>query len=441
MVYDILKVQGGDLTTQEAVWRQLGRWGFKNSDLVERATSVAEICKYHDRLERQRDGLPFEIDGIVVKLNDLTLAKKLGTRHRSPRGALAWKFVPREEDTILEDIVVQVGKSGALTPVALVSPVDIGGVTISRATLHNEREVHRKDLRPGDKVRIKRAGDVIPEVVGRIGTPGRTRGRKFFMPKKCPACSTNIVQEGANYYCQAGIGCRGQLVCCLTHFASREAMDIEGLGEETARQLVGRGLVKDISDLYRLSVTDLESLEGFAVGSANKLRQAIQAAKRRRLDHFFYAMAIRHVGRRTASLLAQKFGSLQSLREANENRIALVAGPVVARSVRQFFDGAANKRVLRRLENAGVRVEDMSPLTEDGKFKGKTFVFTGAMSALTRDEAKEAVEALGGRATSSVSRNTDYLVAGVDPGSKLRDAQQAGIKIIDESQFQKLLRR
>jgi DNA ligase (NAD+) len=398
------------------------------------------VGKYHDRLQEQRDRLPFEIDGVVIKLDDLTLARKLGTRHRSPRGALAWKFVPREEVTVLEDIVVQVGKSGALTPVALLSPVDVGGVTISRATLHNERDIHRKDLRLGDKVRIMRAGDVIPEVVERVGTPGRSRGRRFSMPKKCPACGTKVVQEEAISYCPAGIACRGQLVCCLRHFASREALDIEGLGVKTARQLVERGLVKDIADLYRLRAEDLESLEGFAAGSANKLYQAIQAARRPRLDRFLYGMAIRHVGRRTASLLAQEFGSLRSVRGAREEQIAGVAGPAVARSVREFFDDAANKRVLGRLEKSGVRVQDMPARKAGGKLTGKTFVFTGTMSAMTREEAKEAVEALGGRAASSVSRNTDYLVAGVDPGSKLMDARRAGVKIVNESQFQKLRR-
>ena len=440
VVYDVLKIEGTELRTQQEVWKQLDRWGFKTSDPVERTTSLDGIRNFHHRLEQERDGLPFEIDGIVIKLDDLQAAEKLGTRHRSPRGALAWKFAPREEVTVLEDIVVQVGKSGALTPVALLSPVDVGGVTVSRATLHNEREIHRKDLRPGDKVRIKRAGDVIPEVVERIKT-ARRRGKKFSMPPRCPACGTKLVREEANYFCPAGITCPGQLVRCLTHFASREALDIAGVGEETARQLVEQGLVKNVSDLFRLKVEDLKSLPGFAAGSATKLHHAIQAAKRPRLDRFLYALAVRHVGQRTARLLAQSFVSHHRLREADEDRISGVAGPVVARSVRQFLDNAANKRVLSRLEKSGVRVQDMRVLKSAQVLKGKTFVFTGTLSDITREEAKEAVIARGGQTTSSVSRNTDYLVAGMNPGSKLTEAEKLGITIRDESEFHKLLGR
>jgi DNA ligase (NAD+) len=439
IVYDILGVEGIEFKTQQQVWRQLGKWGFKNSQPAQRTNSRDGIFRFHERLEQARDNLPFEIDGIVVKVDDLQVAEKLGTRHRSPRGAIAWKFAPREEITVLEDIVVQVGKSGALTPVALLSPVDVGGVTVSRATLHNEQEVHRKDLRAGDKVRIKRAGDVIPEVVERVGPERGRRGSQFSMPKKCPVCGTAIVNEGANSYCPAGITCPGQLVCCLTHLASREALDIEGLGEETARQLVERNLVKDVSNLYDLKVEDLQSLSGFDIRSAKKLHDSIQAAKRLQLDRLLYALAIRHVGQRTARLLAQEFSSLAELRQADEDRIAGVAGPVVARSVRKFFDSPANMRILKRLEKSGVRVQGMPVVRSRQVLKGKTFVFTGALSHYTRDEAREAVEALGGRAASSISRNTDYLVAGARPGSKLTDAKVLGIKIIDESAFGQLI--
>lgn len=440
IVYDILDVEGIELKTQQEVWRQVEKWGFKNSQPAERTNSLDGVYRFHERLEQARDNLPFEIDGIVIKVDDRQAAERLGTRHRSPRGALAWKFAPREEVTVLEDIVVQVGKSGALTPVALLSPVDVGGVTVSRATLHNEQEVRRKDLRVGDKVRIMRAGDVIPEVVERVGTTRGRRGSQFSMPKKCPVCGTSIVKEGANFYCPAGITCPGQLVCCLTHLASREALDIEGLGAETARQLVEQELVRDVSDLFELAVEDLQSLTGYAVGSATKLYESIQAAKRPRLDRFLYGLAIRHVGQRTARLLAQEFSSLGKLREASEDRIARVAGPVVAHSVRQFLDSPANMRVLKRLEKSGVRVQGMPVVKSRQVLKGKTFVFTGTLSHYTRDEAKEAVEVLGGRAASSVSHNTDYLVVGANPGSKLTDAESNGIKIITEPQFEKLLR-
>jgi DNA ligase (NAD+) len=248
------------------------------------------------------------------------------------------------------------------------------------------------------------------------------------------------VKEGANSYCPAGIICPGQLVCCLTHLASREALDIEGLGGETARHLVERELVKDVSDLFELTVEDLQSLTGYAIGSATKLYESIQAAKRPRLDRFLFGLAIRHVGQRTARLLALEFSSLDKLREASEDRIAGVAGPVVTCSVRRFFDNPSNVRILKRLEKSGVYVQDMHALKSRPVFKGKTFVFTGMLSRYTRGEAKEAVEALGGRAASSVSRNTDYLVVGAKPGSKLTDAESNGTKIINEPQFEKLLR-
>jgi DNA ligase (NAD+) len=439
IVYDVLRVEGIELKTQKEVWGQVRKWGFKNSQPAQRTNSRDGIFRFHERLEQARDNLPFEIDGIVIKVDDRQAAERLGTRHRSPRGALAWKFAPREEVTVLEDIVVQVGKSGALTPVALLSPVDVGGVTISRATLHNEQEVHRKDLRVGDKVRIKRAGDVIPEIVERVGSARGRRGSQFSMPKKCPVCGTAIVKEGANSYCPAGITCPGQLVCCLTHLASREALDIEGLGEETARQLVERELVRDVADLFELTAEDLQTLTGYAVGSATKLYESIQAAKRSRLNRYLYGLAIRHVGQRTARLLAQEFSTLAELRDADEDRIARVAGPVVARSVRRFFDSPANIRVLKRLEKSGVTVQGMPVVKSRQGLNGKTFVFTGTLLHYTREEAKEAVESLGGHAASSVSRNTDYLVVGANPGSKLTDANESGIKIIDESAFRQLL--
>jgi DNA ligase (NAD+) len=247
------------------------------------------------------------------------------------------------------------------------------------------------------------------------------------------------VKEGANSYCPAGITCPGQLVCCLTHLASREALDIEGLGGETARQLVERELVKDVSDLFELTIEDLQSLTGYAVGSATKLYESVQAAKRPRLDRYLYGLAIRHVGQRTARLLAQEFSSLDKLRQATEDQIASVAGPAVARSVRRFFDNPSNVRILKRLEKCGVSVQGMPALRSRSVLKDKTFVFTGTLSHYTRDEAKEAVESLGGRAASSVSRNTDYLVVGANPGSKLTDAKESGITIINESAFRQLL--
>jgi DNA ligase (NAD+) len=439
VVYEILKIDGRKPAAQHKVWSQLAQWGFKNSRPVDRSDSLERIIQYHRRLEEKRGTLPVEIDGIVIKIDDLATAESLGTRHRSPRGALAWKFAPRQEITTLEDIAVQVGKSGLLTPVALLSPVDVGGVTVSRATLHNERMIHGKDIRQGDRVRIKRAGDVIPEVIERVIVPRQRRGKEFHMPRKCPACGTAIVHEEANHFCPAGLNCPGQLVCCLTHFASRDALDIQGLGAKTARQLVEHDLVRDVSDLFRLRVRDLESLPGFATESATKLHRAIQNANRPRLDRFLYALAIRHVGQRTARLLAQDFHTFRAVRESTEEQLASVAGLVVSRSVRQFFDLVSNQRVLRRLEDSGMTVEDMPIPKASRPLAGKIFVFTGTLAGLTRKEAQEAVETQGGRVVSSVSRKTDFVVAGSNPGSKRSDAEKLRIKIIQEREFRKLI--
>jgi DNA ligase (NAD+) len=440
VAYDVLAVDGPRPKSQQDIARQLKRWGFKTSDTRELAESVAAIARFHHSLEEGRDELPVEIDGIVIKLDDLALAEKLGLRHRSPRSALAWKFSPREEVTTLEEIVVQVGRTGVLTPVALLAPVDVGGVTVSRATLHNERELRRKDLRPGDKVRIARAGDVIPEVVERVKTATRRRRQPFSMPRKCPSCGTTLVREEVNSICPAGLACPAQLIACLAHYASRDALDIAGLGEETIRQLADRGLVKDVADLYRLTTNDLKSLAGFAALSADKLHRAIDGARRPRLDRFLYALGIRHVGHRTARLLARQFGSLDKLREADEEQIARAAGSAVAHSVRQFFDDAANRRVLGRLERSGVKAEKMQVPKERQTLADKTFVFTGGLSDMTREEAQEAVEARGGHAASSVSSHTDYVVVGDSPGSKLTEAEKKGIRVLSESEFHKMLR-
>lgn len=439
VVYDVLKAEGGKLKTQQETWKQLKRWGFKSGEPSRRASTLDAIVKFHQRLEEERDDLPVEIDGVVIKVDDLAVAEKLGTRHRSPRWALAWKFSPREEVTTLEEIVVQVGRTGVLTPVALVAPVDVGGVTVSRATLHNEREVRRKDIRPGDKVRIVRAGDVIPEIVERVKPPRNKRRAPFSMPRHCPSCGTKVVQEEPNYFCPAGLACPAQLIACVTHYASREALDIAGLGEETVRQLAERGRLKDVADLYHLRSVDLKTLAGFATKSATKLHRAIQDTRRPRLDRLLFALGIRHVGGRTARLLARKFGSLDKLREADEEQIAHTVGPAVARSVVQFFHDKTNKRVLGRLAKAGIHAEQMPIQKERQSLAGKTFVFTGALSDMTRDEAQEAVEARGGRAASSVSESTDYVVAGEGPGSKLAAGRQKGVQILSEPEFYKML--
>jgi DNA ligase (NAD+) len=441
--YDVMQSDQTQSRTHSDELGRLEKWGFRTTYHVRRASSLQQLRKFHQQLEKGRDDLPFEIDGIVIKVDNRHLQNRLGTRDRNPRWALAWKFSPRKEITRLEDIVIQVGMTGMLTPVALLQPVDVGGVTVSRATLHNERQVQEKDLRVGDRVRIERAGDVIPEVVQRIKTPGRKRSEPFAMPRRCPACDSELVHEQVYWFCPAGLACPPQLIGRLVHYASREALDIQNLGDRTVRALVDREMVGDLADLYQLQADDLLQLENFAEKSARQLHEAIQQARSPRLDRFLFGLGIRHVGRKTARLLAAEFTSLDKLRKADEQRLAELPdiGPTVAHAVRQFFDDPSNQRVLDRLKQAGVEVQEMP---RDGRalpLRDKVFVFTGKLEHYTREQAKEEVETRGGTATSSVSSNTDCVVVGEDPGSKLDAAREQEIPVIDEKEFEQLLSR
>jgi len=440
--YDILKIEGSELSSHWEVLKQFSRWGLVTNPHSKRCSDFDEIKAYRDQLSEERDDLDYDIDGIVIKLENYELRRKLGTRQRSPRWALAWKFPPKEEVTVLEEIVVQVGRTGMLTPVALLQPVDVGGVTVSRATLHNEEEVQRKDVRPGDTVRVARAGDVIPEVVERIKQPGKKRGKRFSMPDSCPVCSAEVVKEGAYTFCPAGLSCPSQLVGHIIHFASRDALNIEGLGEKTAKDLVRKGMVNDMADLYQLSVDDILKLDGFAQKSATQLYEAIQSKKNPRLDRFLYALGIRHVGQRVARVLTQEYVTLEKLRKASRSELEEIAeiGPEIAQSVEKFFVEEENRSVLERLASLGVQPQEVESGKEATALEGKTFVFTGKMEGYTRKEAEERVEALGARATSSVSSQTDYVVVGENPGSKLEEAREQGVEILDEEQFEELLK-
>ncbi|MCF7980007.1 MAG: NAD-dependent DNA ligase LigA [Chromatiaceae bacterium] len=445
--YELLEIDGEAApATHHQLLERLADWGLKTCPLNRNAEHLDDVRAYHAELEGQRDTLDVEIDGVVIKLDDRARRETLGVRARSPRWALAWKFAPREEITTLEEITVQVGRTGILTPIALLQPVDVGGVTVSRATLHNADEVQRKDVRPGDQVRIIRAGDVIPEIAERIEQPGQTRAPSFAMPEHCPVCSTEIIRDGAYHRCPAGLACEAQLVGQITHYASRDALDIDGLGEETARQLVERGLVHDLADLYRLETQDLEAMEGFGETAARNLVQAIDRARRPSLQRFVYALGIRHIGARMATVLTRRFGSLDALLKADRTALERIpeVGPEIAAAVVAFFDNADNRQVLEKLRDAGVEVEDVSeqePAQADDshRLSGKTFVFTGELAHYSRREAQSAVEARGGRATSDVSSATDYLVRGKDPGSKAERAQDLGIEILDEAEFEQLL--
>ncbi len=440
--YDILKIEGMSFSSHWQELEKFPEWGFRTNPLNSRCASMEEVKKFHQNLIDKRDELDYEIDGIVIKLDNLEARNKLGMRERNPRWAMAWKFPPKKEVTVLQDIVVSVGRTGMLTPVALLDPVNVGGVTVSRATLHNEDEVKKKDVRPGDRVRVIRAGDVIPEVVERIEEKGKKRGKEFSMPSRCPVCGTKVVREGAYYFCPNGLACRAQLVGHIIHYVSRNAMDIENLGEKIVRRFVERGMVKDLADLYHLSVDDILEVEGFAEKSATQLYNAIQNAKNPRFERFLYALGIRHVGEHIARVLALKFKTLDSLKktELKDLQETSEIGPEIAESVYTFFHEEENMKILDRLLDAGLKIQG-AEAAATGILEGKTFVFTGELENYTREEAKELVESLGGRATSSVSGNTDYVVVGANPGSKLDDAHELNVEILDEEAFEKLIQK
>ncbi|MEJ2637688.1 MAG: NAD-dependent DNA ligase LigA, partial [Calditrichia bacterium] len=435
--YDILKIEGVSFSSHWQELEKFPEWGFRTNPLNSRCASMEEVKKFHQNLIDKRDELDYEIDGIVIKLDNLEARNKLGMRERNPRWAMAWKFPPKKEVTVLQDIVVSVGRTGMLTPVALLDPVNVGGVTVSRATLHNEDEVKKKDVRPGDKVRVIRAGDVIPEVVERIEEKGKKRGKEFSMPSRCPVCGTKVVREGAYYFCPNGLACRAQLVGHIIHYVSRNAMDIENLGEKIVRRFVERSMVKDLADLYHLSVDDILEVEGFAEKSATQLYNAIQNAKNPRFERFLYALGIRHVGEHIARVLAREFKTLDSLKRAELKDLQETneIGPEIAESVYTFFHEKENMRILDRLLDAGLKIQG-AEAAATGILEGKTFVFTGELENYTREEAKELVESLGGRATSSVSGNTDYVVVGANPGSKLNDAREHNVEILEEQAFE-----
>ncbi|HSS46591.1 MAG TPA: NAD-dependent DNA ligase LigA [Burkholderiales bacterium] len=409
------------------------------------AQGIKSLLGYYRRIGEKRDSLPYDIDGVVYKINDFGLQEKLGFVARAPRFALAHKFPAQEALTEVLDISVQVGRTGALTPVARLKPVFVGGANVTNATLHNEDEVRRKDVWRGDTVVVRRAGDVIPEVVSVARKGLRQDGDYFKMPKQCPICHSKVVrsEDEAVARCSGGLFCPAQRKQALLHFASRRAMDIEGLGEKLVDQLVDNQIVKTPADLYKLRLTALANLERMAEKSAGNVLAAIAKSRRTTLPRFIYALGIRNVGEATAKDLARHFGSLDKLMQANAETLLQVqdVGPVVAQSIAQFFAERHNREVIKQLRGCGVTwSEDKgAPTTTAGAVNGKTFVLTGTLPRLMREEAKERIEALGGKVSGSVSGKTDYVIAGADPGGKLAKAQELGVKILDEAGLRKLL--
>jgi DNA ligase (NAD+) len=536
-VYDIMSISGVEIDTQKEVYEALPEWGFKVNDRVEHSPEIEEVIDYRHEVAEARDGLNFEIDGVVIKVNEMDVREELGTRQANPRWAIAYKFEPRKEITTIERIGVQVGRTGKLTPVAFLQPVDVGGVTISRASLHNYDLVREKDIREGDRVRVERAGDVIPYVAERVEEDDEEvdRGRPFEMPEACPSCGSGVVVEGAYHMCSGGMHCPAQLQGHLEHFVSRDAMDIDGIGEEQIKQLREENLVETIADLYKLTKDELLEVDDFrnetyvsirentehpelgyilqsvsppGIGdktviqlanrfgsledlldasieqleeagfSGNKaetihgnihdpeweeqLKEAAEnseqaeaavgkslfnfleereKSKETTLDRFLYALGIHHVGSHVATVIARDFETVEQLMEASRDELESIheIGPEVAESVVHFFDDRGNRDIVKELLEAGVKPE---PLDTDqaSALEGLTFVFTGGLDEMTRGEAQDLVESLGARATSSVSGNTDYLVAGQNPGdTKMSDAEEEGTPVLDEEDLYELL--
>lgn len=439
MAYDLVADLGQ--TTHEQVHEFLQQLGFRAGTKNRSCRTLAEIEAYHEAIGKQRPNLPYWTDGIVVNVNDLALFRKLGTVGKAPRGAVAYKYPAEQATTIVESIDIQVGRTGALTPVAHLKPVRVAGTTVSRATLHNEDEIRRLGVKIGDTVIVEKAGDIIPDVV-QVLTKLRTGSeRAFHMPKHCPICGSPVVRRKGEVaaYC-TNRSCFAQTREALAHFVSKSAFDIDGLGPKIIDQLLAAKLIRDPSDFFTLTLADLNGLERFGDVSAKNLVAAIGKSKTVSLGRFIYALGIRHVGQETADALALHFGSLDQVRPATLDAFMAVPdiGEVVAKSLVDWFKNPRHQRLLDRLQKFGVRVREAE--ARSGALTGKTFVFTGTLERLTRDEAKDRVRALGGSVSESVSKTTDYVIVGAEPGSKADKAKKLGVDIVQEDGFETLIR-
>jgi DNA ligase (NAD+) len=432
--------------THSATLDALAAFGLPVSAERAVASGAAGLVAFHQRIGARRDALPFDIDGVVYKVNSIELQQRLGFVTREPRWAVAHKYPAQEQVTRLNDIEIQVGRTGKLTPVAKLEPVFVGGTTVSNATLHNVFELRRKGVRVGDTVIVRRAGDVIPEVVGRVPGVRGSYVRNFRMPLQCPVCGSRVLREkgGIDHRCTGGLFCAAQRKQALLHFAGRRAMDVEGLGDKLVDQLVDGGLIRTLPELYTLGVAKLSALERMAEKSAANLVAGLEKSKQTTLARFLYALGIRHVGETTAKDLAKHFGGIDRLMDASTEQLLEVndVGPVVATSIRAFFDQPHNREVVEQLRAAGItwaETEGAAASAEPLPLAGKTFVLTGTLPTLTRDEAKALIEAAGGKVAGSVSKKTSYVVAGEEAGSKLDKARELGLAVLDEAGLQALL--
>jgi len=431
------EIEGAEVRSQSDFYRRVLALGLRGCPDARRCESAEEVEKVYADLLARRHDLPFEIDGMVVKVDDFAVQKELGWRARSPRWAVAWKFPPTQQATRLNEIRVSVGRTGTLTPIAILEPVPIGGVTVGRATLHNEDEVDRLGVKAGDRVLVERAGDVIPKVV-KVVEHGS--GEPFRMPAKCPVCGAAVVREEGEVSsrCPNSL-CPAQVEQGIRHFAARRAMDIEGLGEKLVGQLVAKEMVKDVADLYSLRAEDLEGLDRMAEKSAQNLIDAIAASTRRPLQGFLNALGIRHVGERIAEILAQRFRTLDALMDAPEEELQSVEeiGPEVGKSIREFFGRPQVRDVIARLRAAGVEPQPFEGRKE-GVLAGEVVVFTGTLGKLTREAAKARAAAAGATVGSSITAKTTLVVAGEKAGSKLKKAKELGVRVVTEDEFLKM---
>lgn len=440
-VHSFGQAVGCEFTSHFEALQSFKVWGFRVNPHTAICNGIEEVIKACQKVVELRDKLDYEIDGAVIKVNSLVLQAQAGIRTRSPRWATALKFEAKQETTQIIDIVAQVGRTGALTPVAHLKPVKIAGVEVRRATLHNQDDIDRKDVRIGDRVVVQRAGDVIPEVVKVITSKRTGKEKKYKIPENCPVCGSHVrrIEGEAVHRCQ-NLSCPAQLKEGIRHFASKGAMDIEGLGERLIDQLVEKGLVRNVADFYSLTKEQLAGLERMAQKSAQNIIDAVEISKEVRLDRLLYAFGIRFVGEHVSRVLAQEFKTIENLKKASKDRLLEVyeIGPQVAESVYQFFKEERNLEMIDRLFKSGVKVKKIKAKT-DNKFANQTFVFTGALQLYTRDAAERMVESLGGRAASSVSRNTDFVVVGENAGSKSQKARELGVTILSEEEFKRLV--
>lgn len=435
--YGLGEVVGYTFETHWQFLTTLPRWGFRVNPMARRCRDINDAIEYYEEISQERERLPYEIDGVVIKVDDLDLQSRLGVISRNPRWALAYKFKPKQETSRVLGVITQVGRTGAITPVAILEPVRVGGIEISRATLHNQDEIDKKDVRIGDTVIVQRAGDVIPEVV-KVVESKRTGGeRKYRIPTTCPVCGADVVRlkDEAVHRCM-GLSCPAQLKGRIKHFASKRAMDIDGLGDKLVAQLVEKEMIRDVSDLYRLRKEDLVALERMADKSGQNILDSIESSKKKPLAKFIYALGIRHVGEHLAEVLANGLKSLEHFFHVTEEELLAIreVGPELAQSVVRFFGDQRNREVITKLREAGLSIVEPG-VGERATLQGLTFVFTGSLESFARDEARELVESLGGRTASSVSKKVDYVVVGSDPGSKYEKAKELGIPTLTESQF------